>query len=241
MNTLPSLADALMALLLDQGQALTAADVIAVLANPSSQAERIEVLRHQMATELADGTAQALLTAGDVLSAPAEQDAATFADDWQALAAVMYQTAGAYDLPERVLDLLGAAQQGEPFAHLLDTILPVATPEHLQDEVVVQVIDELEHAIALERLEGEDVNTRNLDALRMARAFIAQAAGQTANPVVRGALAKGSWRQFCSSCLAYLRAHYSQPGSTVWLSRDDATQPWRVVPPPAGLVPPEEA
>lgn len=48
---------------------------------------------------------------------------------WQELAAVMYQAAGAYDMPTRVLDLLAAAQRGEPFNHLLPNILPVFKDE----------------------------------------------------------------------------------------------------------------
>ncbi len=44
------------------------------------------------------------------------------------LAAVLYQACGAYDMPERVLDLLSAAANGEPYEHLLGGILPVEPP-----------------------------------------------------------------------------------------------------------------
>lgn len=49
-------------------------------------------------------------------------------NDWKTLAAVMYQAAGAYDMPEQILDLLSAAQSGDDFNHLLD-ILPVNPPD----------------------------------------------------------------------------------------------------------------
>src|SRR5690606_32197429 len=38
------------------------------------------------------------------------------AQPWQALAAAMYQAAGAYDMPVRFLDALSAAANGEDFA-----------------------------------------------------------------------------------------------------------------------------
>lgn len=43
---------------------------------------------------------------------------------WTELAACLYQASGAYDLPERILDVLSLAQRGEPFAHLIDGLLP---------------------------------------------------------------------------------------------------------------------
>jgi hypothetical protein len=47
---------------------------------------------------------------------------------WQSLAAALYQACGAYDMPERILDALSAAQHGEPFDHLIDGLLPCNPP-----------------------------------------------------------------------------------------------------------------
>jgi hypothetical protein len=52
-------------------------------------------------------------------------------ETWKALAACIYQAAGAYDLPPRFLDALSAASRGEPFAHLIDGLLPVESPVEL--------------------------------------------------------------------------------------------------------------
>ncbi|MFA7667774.1 MAG: hypothetical protein WCX93_00310 [Burkholderiaceae bacterium] len=49
-------------------------------------------------------------------------------EPWQSLAAALYQAAGAYDMPVRFLDVLSAAANGEPFAHLIDGLLPVEPP-----------------------------------------------------------------------------------------------------------------
>ncbi|MFT0533997.1 hypothetical protein ACMHYJ_14385 [Castellaniella hirudinis] len=49
-------------------------------------------------------------------------------EPWQPLAAALYQAAGAYDMPVRFLDVLSAAANGEPFAHLMDGLLPVESP-----------------------------------------------------------------------------------------------------------------
>ncbi len=50
------------------------------------------------------------------------------AQPWQHLAAAVYQACGAYDMPTRVLDVLSAAANGEPFEHLIDGLLPVEAP-----------------------------------------------------------------------------------------------------------------
>lgn len=55
--------------------------------------------------------------------------------EWQSLAACMYQAAGAYDMPVRFLDALSAAQSGEPFAHLLPKLLPVACPAQASEAI----------------------------------------------------------------------------------------------------------
>jgi len=45
-------------------------------------------------------------------------------DNYKSLCAALYQACGAYDMPERVLDALSAAANGEEFSHLIDEILP---------------------------------------------------------------------------------------------------------------------
>ncbi|WP_257218441.1 hypothetical protein [Bordetella bronchiseptica] len=50
------------------------------------------------------------------------------AEAWQALAATMYQAAGSYNMPVRILDALSAAANGEPFAHMVEGMLPVEPP-----------------------------------------------------------------------------------------------------------------
>lgn len=44
----------------------------------------------------------------------------------------MYQAAGAYSMPKRVMDTLSAASCGEPFAHMLDGLLPMDSPKELE-------------------------------------------------------------------------------------------------------------
>lgn len=48
--------------------------------------------------------------------------------DVRSLAASLYQACGAYDMPERILDALSAAASGEPFAHMIDGLLPCVPP-----------------------------------------------------------------------------------------------------------------
>jgi len=48
--------------------------------------------------------------------------------DVRALAASLYQACGAYDMPERILDALSAAANGEPFTHMIDGLLPCVPP-----------------------------------------------------------------------------------------------------------------
>lgn len=48
----------------------------------------------------------------------------------EAMCAQVYQAAGAYDMPERVLDVLSDAASGDPIRHA--NILPVDLPEHEQ-------------------------------------------------------------------------------------------------------------
>lgn len=48
--------------------------------------------------------------------------------DVRVLAASLYQACGAYDMPERILDALSAAANGEPFAHMIDGLLPCVPP-----------------------------------------------------------------------------------------------------------------
>lgn len=50
-------------------------------------------------------------------------------DHWLQLAASMYQAAGTFNLPIRFLDILSAAANGEPFDHMLESLLPVSADE----------------------------------------------------------------------------------------------------------------
>lgn len=50
--------------------------------------------------------------------------------DVRMLAASLYQACGAYDMPTRVLDVLSAAANGEPFAHMIDGLLPCVPPSN---------------------------------------------------------------------------------------------------------------
>lgn len=53
-------------------------------------------------------------------------EAALTQQPWTELAASLYQACGAYDMPERILDVLSLAQRDEPFGHLIDGLLPCA-------------------------------------------------------------------------------------------------------------------
>lgn len=57
------------------------------------------------------------------------------AEEWQRLAAAVYQACGAYDMPVRILDALSAAANGEPFAHMIDSLLPVEQPAASEEPV----------------------------------------------------------------------------------------------------------
>lgn len=73
-------------------------------------------------------------------------------DDWKKLAAAVYQAAGAYDMPERVLDALSAAANGLEFAHLVDGILPVNPPlsADQDDHICRQAYDDFYHKVRAE-------------------------------------------------------------------------------------------
>lgn len=77
----------------------------------------LQALQHKGAIRIRPGTARGIVLTDDTRSG-------NNTGNWQELAAVMYQAAGAYNMPERIMDLLSAAQNGEPFDHLLD-VLPV--------------------------------------------------------------------------------------------------------------------
>lgn len=65
--------------------------------------------------------------------------------DMRALAASLYQACGAYDMPERILDVLSAAANGEPFTHMIDGILPCVPPS---DQDVSGLVEALENCAA---------------------------------------------------------------------------------------------
>lgn len=58
------------------------------------------------------------------------------APQWTELASTMYVTAGAYDMPERFLDVLLAASEGESWTKAqADALLPVQPQRHLPEDV----------------------------------------------------------------------------------------------------------
>lgn len=61
------------------------------------------------------------------------------AQPWQTLAAALYQAAGAYDMPVRILDALSAAANGEPFEHLIGGLLPI---EHVSEADELPVVND---------------------------------------------------------------------------------------------------
>jgi hypothetical protein len=186
-----SLHEALFALLLQHdADTLTVSDVLAVVAHPEAHADRVQAVRAEAQAELAAGGATEILRLLG-LTPPASSE------DWVHLAAALYQVAGAYNLPVRVLDVLSAAQHNEPFAPLIEGILPMETPEHLQAEAVEQVVRHLNEAIVFAAMDEE--SPRSLDHLRMARAFILQAAGADLIDPEAAApgLADGPWQRWC--------------------------------------------
>lgn len=77
--------------------------------------ELLELLTDAAENGTGIGTPELMQALALLATRPAEQP-------WTELAAAMYQAAGAFDLPERVLNLLSAAANGEPFAHLIDVL-----------------------------------------------------------------------------------------------------------------------
>ena len=90
----------------------------------------------------AERDTNAMLT--DLLEkAEAERDALhAEAEALRVLAASLYQACGAYDMPERILDALSAAANGEPFTHMIDGLLPCVPPS---GEDVRSLVEALEH------------------------------------------------------------------------------------------------
>mgnify|MGYP003111259026 CR=1 FL=1 len=70
--------------------------------------------------------------------------------DWKTkrLASALYQACGAYDMPDRVLDALSAAANGQPFAHLIDAILPCNPAPAAPD--VAGLVEALETCLEME-------------------------------------------------------------------------------------------
>ena len=61
--------------------------------------------------------------------------------DVRALAASLYQACGAYDMPERILDALSAAANGEPFTHMIDGLLPCVPPSDQEVQSLVKALE----------------------------------------------------------------------------------------------------
>lgn len=57
------------------------------------------------------------------------------------LAASLYQACGAYDMPDRILDALSAAASGEPFAHMIDGLLPCVPPSDQDVRALVEALE----------------------------------------------------------------------------------------------------
>ena len=76
-------------------------------------------------------------------------------EDYQSLCAALYQACGAYNMPERIMDVLSKAQPSpEPFRHLLDDLLPVSAPDEREMAAPLvnaapDLLEELEEAAAL--------------------------------------------------------------------------------------------
>jgi len=68
--------------------------------------------------------------------------------DVRALAASLYQSCGAYDMPERILDALSAAANGEPFAHMIDGLLPCVPPSGQDARALVEALENCAAALA---------------------------------------------------------------------------------------------
>ena len=62
--------------------------------------------------------------------------------DVRGLAASLYQACGAYDMPERILDALSAAANGEPFAHMIDGLLPCVPPSGEDVRALVEALEQ---------------------------------------------------------------------------------------------------
>jgi len=68
--------------------------------------------------------------------------------DVRALAASLYQACGAYGMPERILDALSAAANGEPFTHMIDGLLPCVPPSGEGVRSLVEALEECAAALA---------------------------------------------------------------------------------------------
>ena len=68
--------------------------------------------------------------------------------DVRALAASLYQACGAYDMPERILDVLSAAANGEPFTHMIDGLLPCVPPSDQEVRALVEALENCAAALA---------------------------------------------------------------------------------------------
>ena len=66
----------------------------------------------------------------------------------RALAASLYQACGAYDMPERILDALSAAANGEPFTHMIDGLLPCVPPSGEGVQSLVEALEECAASLA---------------------------------------------------------------------------------------------
>lgn len=93
--------------------------------------------------------------------------------DVQELAASLYQACGAYDMPERILDALSAAANGEPFSHMIDGLLPCTPPTDQDVGALVEALTELCDEIDNHKIEIAISKTNILRFKRKARSALA--------------------------------------------------------------------
>lgn len=104
-------------------------------------------IRGDMWTEYADRitdeearVAQAVWAAHTGEQPVSDPDGLPSMEDYQSLCAALYQACGAYDMPERIMDVLSKAQpRPEPFRHLLGNLLPVVAPD--EREVAARALE----------------------------------------------------------------------------------------------------
>lgn len=107
---------------------------------PRACLDKLRNGRNNSPTVLTDGPAEFNDTPLYTIPQPSQ--------DVRALAASLYQACGAYDMPERILDALSAAANGEPFAHMIDGLLPCVPPSDQDVRGLVEALEECAASLA---------------------------------------------------------------------------------------------